>query len=90
MLSRLDLLLKIHARNRVKVMNIVVHKDGKIPKLVEVELMIALKTTMEEQIVDLSSYEDLKVIFTNTNFAFLKLKVYPFCFSFFDVCHQSR
>jgi Lrp/AsnC family transcriptional regulator for asnA, asnC and gidA len=57
MLSRFDLLLKLRARNLEEMRDIVVNKVRKFPRIFEIELMTTLKTSKEEQIIDLSTSE---------------------------------
>jgi Lrp/AsnC family transcriptional regulator, regulator for asnA, asnC and gidA len=57
MLSRFDLLLKLRARNLDEMRDIVVNKVRKFPRIFEIELMTTLKTSKEEQIIDLSTSE---------------------------------
>lgn len=57
MLSRFDLLLKLRARNLDQMRDIVVNKVRKFPRIFEIELMTTLKTSKEEQIIDLSISE---------------------------------
>jgi len=48
-----DLLLKVRARSLEQMRDIVVNKLGKIPQIVEAQLMTVLKTTKEEQMISL-------------------------------------
>lgn len=57
MLSRFDLLLKLRARNLDEMRDIVVNKVRKFPQIFEIELMTTLKTSKEEQIIDISTSE---------------------------------
>jgi Lrp/AsnC family transcriptional regulator, regulator for asnA, asnC and gidA len=57
MLSRFDLLLKLRARSLNEMRDIVVNKVRKFPRIVEIELMTSLKTSKEEQIIDISTSE---------------------------------
>jgi Lrp/AsnC family transcriptional regulator for asnA, asnC and gidA len=57
MLSRFDLLLKLRARSLNELRDIVVNKVRKFPRIVEIELMTTLKTSKEEQIIDISIFE---------------------------------
>lgn len=57
MLSRFDLLLKLRARSLNELRDIIVNKVRKFPRIVEIELMTTLKTSKEEQIVDISTSE---------------------------------
>ena len=57
MLSRFDLLLKLRARNLDEMRDIVVNKVRKFPQIFEIELMTTLKTSKEEQIIDMSTSE---------------------------------
>jgi Lrp/AsnC family transcriptional regulator for asnA, asnC and gidA len=57
MLSRFDLLLKLRARNLEEMRDIVVNKVRKFPQIFEIELMTTLKTSKEEQIIDLGTSE---------------------------------
>jgi Lrp/AsnC family transcriptional regulator, regulator for asnA, asnC and gidA len=57
MLSRFDLLLKLRARSLDEMRDIVVNKVRKFPRIVEIELMTTLKTSKEEQIIDISASE---------------------------------
>jgi Lrp/AsnC family transcriptional regulator, regulator for asnA, asnC and gidA len=57
MLSRFDLLLKLRARSLDEMRDIVVNKVRKFPRIVEIELMTTLKTSKEEQIIDISTSE---------------------------------
>lgn len=57
MLSRFDLLLKLRARSLDEMRDIVVNKVRKFPRIVEIELMTSLKTSKEEQIIDISTSE---------------------------------
>jgi Lrp/AsnC family transcriptional regulator for asnA, asnC and gidA len=59
MLSRFDLLLKLRARNLDEIRHIVVNKVRKFPRIVEVELMTTLKTSKEEQIIDIGPGEEI-------------------------------
>lgn len=57
MLSRFDLLLKLRVRSLNELRDIVVNKVRKFPRIVEIELMTTLKTSKEEQIIDISTFE---------------------------------
>lgn len=57
MLSRFDLLLKLRARSLNELRDIVVNKVRKFPQIVEIELMTTLKTSKEEQIIDIGTFE---------------------------------
>jgi Lrp/AsnC family transcriptional regulator, regulator for asnA, asnC and gidA len=57
MLSRFDLLLKLRARSLNELRDIVVNKVRKFPRIVEIELMTTLKTSKEEQIIDIGTFE---------------------------------
>jgi Lrp/AsnC family transcriptional regulator for asnA, asnC and gidA len=57
MVSRFDLLLKLRARSLNELRDIVVNKVRKFPRIVEIELMTTLKTSKEEQIIDISTFE---------------------------------
>jgi Lrp/AsnC family transcriptional regulator for asnA, asnC and gidA len=57
MLSRFDLLLKLRARNLNELRDFVVNKVRKFPRIVEIELMTTLRTSKEEQIIDISTFE---------------------------------
>ena len=57
MLSRFDLLLKLRARSLNELRDIVVNKVRKFPRIVEIELMTTLKTSKEEQIIDVDTFE---------------------------------
>jgi Lrp/AsnC family transcriptional regulator, regulator for asnA, asnC and gidA len=57
MLSRFDLLLKLRARSLDEMRDIVVNKVRKFPQIVEIELMTTLKTSKEEQVIDISTSE---------------------------------
>jgi Lrp/AsnC family transcriptional regulator, regulator for asnA, asnC and gidA len=57
MLSRFDLLLKLRARSLNELRDIVVNKVRKFPQIVEIELLTTLKTSKEEQIIDISTFE---------------------------------
>ncbi|MFL6511571.1 MAG: Lrp/AsnC family transcriptional regulator [Nitrososphaera sp.] len=48
-----DLLLKVRARSLEEMRDIVVNKLGKIPQIMEAQLMTVLKTTKEEQMISL-------------------------------------
>jgi Lrp/AsnC family transcriptional regulator for asnA, asnC and gidA len=48
-----DLLLKVRARSLEQMRDIVVNKLGKIPQIMEAQLMTVLKTTKEEQMISL-------------------------------------
>ncbi|MDQ3972319.1 MAG: Lrp/AsnC family transcriptional regulator [Thermoproteota archaeon] len=54
MLSTLDLLLKLRARNLKQMRDIVVNNVRKCPRIVKVEFMAMLKTTNEEQTIFLN------------------------------------
>jgi Lrp/AsnC family transcriptional regulator for asnA, asnC and gidA len=56
-LSRFDLLLKLRARSLNELRDIVVNKVRKLPRIVEIELMTTLKTSKEEQIIDIGTFE---------------------------------
>ena len=57
MLSRFDLLLKLRVRSLNELRDIVVNKVRKFPRIVEIELMTILKTSKEEQIIDIGTFE---------------------------------
>ena len=57
MLSRFDLLLKLRARNLEQMRDIVVNNVRKCPRIAEVEVMVTLKTTKEEQTIALNFLE---------------------------------
>jgi Lrp/AsnC family transcriptional regulator, regulator for asnA, asnC and gidA len=57
MVSRFDLLLKLRARSLNELRDILVNKVTKFPRIVEIELMTTLKTSKEEQIIDISTFE---------------------------------
>jgi DNA-binding Lrp family transcriptional regulator len=57
MLSRFDLLLKLRARSLDEMRDIIVNKVSKFPRIVEIELMTSLKTSKEEQIMDIGPSE---------------------------------
>lgn len=54
MLSRIDPLLKLRARNLKQMRDIVVNNVRKCPRIVKVEFMAMLKTTKEEQTISLN------------------------------------
>ena len=54
MLSRIDPLLKLRARNLKQMLDIVVNNVRKCPRIVKVEFMAMLKTTKEEQTISLN------------------------------------
>ena len=54
MLSRIDPLLKLRARNLKQMRDIVVNNVRKCPRIVKVEFMAMLKTTQEEQTISLN------------------------------------
>ena len=56
MLSRFDLLLKLRARSLNELRDIVVNKVRKFPRIVDIELMTTLKTSKEEQIIDINTF----------------------------------
>jgi DNA-binding Lrp family transcriptional regulator len=57
-----DLLLKIRAKDLEQMRDVVENKIGKLPRILETELMTVLKTKKEEQIVslkkDIGAYEN--------------------------------
>jgi Lrp/AsnC family transcriptional regulator for asnA, asnC and gidA len=56
MLSRFDLLLKLRTRSLNELRDIVVNKVRKFPRIVDIELMTTLKTSKEEQIIDINTF----------------------------------
>jgi Lrp/AsnC family transcriptional regulator for asnA, asnC and gidA len=53
MYGKFDLLLKIRARSLQEMREILANRIGTIPQIIEVQLMMVLKTVKEEQIIPL-------------------------------------
>jgi DNA-binding Lrp family transcriptional regulator len=53
--GRFDLLLKIRAKDLEEMRDIVVNKIRKLPRIIETELMTALKTRKEDHMVPMDT-----------------------------------